>query len=261
MSLLGNAFVVYKYYRLKTSGHVNTLLYDSDTIDKSSAVSDITADESAVKQLASRAGDDNLKILFIGNSLTIHPIADYWWGEWGMAASERDKDYVHVVVNCFSEYVDTSYVACNFASWETMGHDRAETLPLLDSMISRDDDLIVIQLGENVRDTATLKKDYVELFDYCKSKSPNAEIIVVDNFWTSFSVENAKDKACAESAIQQVDLNDLQGIKDYQCGLETEVSGNNGDIHKVEHEGVASHPGDKGMEEIGQRILNAIGSN
>lgn len=29
--------------------------------------------------------------------MTKHPICDYWWGEWGMAASKKQNDYVHLV--------------------------------------------------------------------------------------------------------------------------------------------------------------------
>lgn len=40
------------------------------------------------------------KILFLGNSSTFHPPRDEvdWQGNWGMAASAADKDYVHLLV-------------------------------------------------------------------------------------------------------------------------------------------------------------------
>ena len=36
------------------------------------------------------------------------------------------------------------------------------------------------------------------------------------------------------------------------------VGGDDGAMHKVNHAGVAAHPGDKGMEEIAKRIYMAI---
>ena len=41
--------------------------------------------------------ENEFNCLFIGNSITVHPINEYWWNEIGMAASKKDNDYVHLV--------------------------------------------------------------------------------------------------------------------------------------------------------------------
>ena len=45
-------------------------------------------------------GNGGLKILFVGNSISRHaPKPEVGWtGDWGMAASEAEKDYLHLIV-------------------------------------------------------------------------------------------------------------------------------------------------------------------
>lgn len=50
-------------------------------------------------------------------------------------------------------------------------------------------------------------------------------------------------------------------IKDkekYQCGIGTMVKGDDGAKHIVEHDGVAGHPGDRGMEYIANKVIEAL---
>ena len=44
------------------------------------------------------------RIVFLGNSITLHGPAEtvQWAGNWGMAASEQDKDYVHIMANSWT---------------------------------------------------------------------------------------------------------------------------------------------------------------
>lgn len=46
-------------------------------------------------------GDGKTKVLFIGNSITNHRPAPEigWFGNYGMAASAKEKDYVHVAAS------------------------------------------------------------------------------------------------------------------------------------------------------------------
>ena len=45
------------------------------------------------------------KVMFFGNSITRHePNASLgWYGDWGMAASSKEKDFVHLVVKALDE--------------------------------------------------------------------------------------------------------------------------------------------------------------
>ncbi len=110
--------------------------------------------------------DDSFNYLAIGNSITSHSLADYWWNDGvGMAASSEDKDYVHQVKEWLDAICTESVAvyAYNFWNWEIQTSDRAETLQLLDGYLSDKLDLVTIQLSENVYDTSTFEQDCEEL--------------------------------------------------------------------------------------------------
>lgn len=90
---------------------------------------------------------DDYNYLAIGNSITIHPLNEYWWNECGMAASTAEKDYVHQVASA----LDAKYYAYNFATREMMEHDRGETLSLLDGLLSEELDLVTIPIKRECR--------------------------------------------------------------------------------------------------------------
>lgn len=58
-----------------------------------------------------------------------------------------------------------------------------------------------------------------------------------------------------------VSLNEIKETADYQAGLGTIVYDQNGNGHVIEHEGVAVHPGDKGMKYIAEAVEKKIEVN
>ena len=68
-------------------------------------------------------GDKNadVRIMFIGNSLTIHELKPEigWNKQCGMAASDINHDYVHIVYkNLLNKYKSVSICVCNAKEWE-----------------------------------------------------------------------------------------------------------------------------------------------
>ena len=201
--------------------------------------------------------DEGYNYLAIGNSITSHPLASYWWNEdIGMAATSADKDYVHIISSTLPQPSKT--MAYNFSVWEVQSHDRAETFPILDSYLSADLDLVTIQLSENASDTSTFEEDFAELIEYIKNGAPNAQIIVLDDFWDSGEKSKTKQLATEKENVDFVSLEDIKGETEYQAGLGTVVYDKDGNEHVIEHEGVAKHPGDKGMEYIAEAVEKVI---
>lgn len=203
--------------------------------------------------------DEGFNFLAIGNSITKHGIGSSWWNEVGMAATDEEHDYYHLVLNGLEskEKNVTSYV-CNFATWETQSKDRDETFMLIDSYLDDKIDLVTIQLGENASDLTTFKEDYISLINYIKENAPKAQLIIVGDFWENGNRDSMKETVASECDVTYVSLAEIKNNTDYQCGIGAIVYDSEGNEHTVEHEGVAVHPSNKGMEYIANAILNEI---
>lgn len=200
--------------------------------------------------------EDSYNYLAIGNSITKHPICDYWWNEIGMAASREENDYVHLITERLG--ADVEMYALNFYIWEIQSADRAETLMVLEPYLSQNLDLVTVQLGENVTDRGTLEKDYEELIRFIQDRCPDAQILLVGGFWEAPETDGMKVAAASRCSIDFVDLSLAWSHAEYKVGLGSTVYGSDEQEHVVEHEGVAGHPGDKGMEFIAESILEFV---
>lgn len=195
------------------------------------------------------------KWVAVGNSITWHPINEKWFGEWGMAATSPEKDYVHVLNQKFKNNVDS--VSLNIAwavDWET-DHTNYD-LSYFDPFFNGDEDLVVIRLGENVRDTANYEYDFTRLVQHLKGLSPNAKIVITGIFMSesndlkykeSIQKKVAKLENCIWVPINQLDTKNNRSS-----------TGNVINKHIIQDETVANHPGDKGMEAIALSIYNAL---
>ena len=200
--------------------------------------------------------DEDYNYLAIGNSITIHSITSFWWNEVGMAASDAEHDYYHLVLDYLKENNNSvKGVPYNFSVWETQSHDRDETLEYLDHYLSTELDLVTIQLAENASDLTTYQEDYVSLISYVREKAPNARILVIGDFWSNGDRNELKMNAVEETDVEYVSQDGITDNEEYYCGLNTIVYDESGEEHIVEHNGVANHPGDKGMQAIADRII------
>lgn len=55
-----------------------------------------------------------------------------------------------------------------------------------------------------------------------------------------------------------MDLSEIKDKKEYMAGLGASVYGDDGAWHKIEHDGVARHPGDNGMDYIAKKIIELV---
>ena len=203
---------------------------------------------------------EDYNYLAIGNSLTKHGASSYWWhGNNGMAASDSEHDYFHIVLGHLNEFHNNVHgEALGTATWEVQGHDRDETFFLFDPYLDQEIDLVTIQLGENASNLETFERDYESLINYIKSECPKARIMVIGDFWTYANRDELKKEASKNTGVEYVSLDGIKDKKEYQAGMGTTVYDEEGNAHQIDHEGVAGHPGDKGMQAIAERVIEAI---
>ena len=201
---------------------------------------------------------DTFNYLAIGNSLTRHGICKYWWNLVGMAASDADHDYFHLVIRGLEDrHGKVTAQPFNFSTWERTAHDRDQTLASLDKVLDDRVSLVTIQLGENVVDRGTFAEDYVSLIEHIRRKTGGkAQIIVIGDFWKD---ETIRGSAAARCGVDYVSLKEIQNDPKYRSKIGAVVFDAEGNRHVVEHSGVAAHPGDEGMAFIAAKVLEKVG--
>jgi alpha-galactosidase len=196
------------------------------------------------------------KILFVGNSITSHgPKADIdWHGNWGMAATSLDKDYVHLVTKALAskQGATPTIMVKNVADFERnhVGYDIAGKFADAAAFKA---DLIILCIGENVPALKTpeaqtkYQERVTELLKTLKS-SPKATVIVRSSFWANAAKDSAMRQASEAVGGTFVDISAL--AKDERNYARSE--------RPYKHAGVANHPGDRGMAAIAEEIVKVV---
>lgn len=195
-----------------------------------------------------------LRVMFVGNSITLHGINHDigWHNVWGMAASAEEKDYVHVMMDAIrSAHSNAAFCICQGSQWEVNYRNGTEVFPRYEIAREFDADIIILRLVENTKVTAEDRElfidQYGKMVDFL-NRSGRAKIVITSGFWyhpaDAFIEEFAKSRD-----LPFVKLGDL-GEQD--CMRATGL---------FEHSGVAAHPGDLGMKNIADRILDCMRQN
>lgn len=212
----------------------------------------------AAQPVQQNAARPAYRYLAIGNSITRHPVCDFWWNEIGMAASESANDYFHLVVDYLEEiHENVEATAVNFVEWEQAKGDRASTFSLIAPALTEDLDLITVQLSENAALTRSFAKDVAELLRYIKTQCPKAHIILVDDFWDR-AKSNGKRKAAQALDIPFASLRAIRNNPAFMCKVGDTVYDAAGEAHIIDRADVARHPNDAGMLYISQVIIQQI---
>jgi hypothetical protein len=198
------------------------------------------------------------KVFVLGNSLTLG------FGTHGMASTDINSDYYYWVQQALLvNNNNLSMSRLGGSTWETGNSDtRINFLNnTVSSYITGEEDLIIIQLGDNVGLDVreTLKEDAVVLINWFNSKCPNAEIIWVYGWYAIASNMPLIEEAIEENEIcELVDISDYSYSAKYKSAIGNTYINRYGEIDTITLAWVATHPGDLGMEMIAYEIINKL---
>lgn len=191
--------------------------------------------------------NDGVRILFLGNSITKHGVAEKigWLHNWGMAASDLSKDYVHQVMQKVADAgVEACYCIAQISNWEREYRNGSDLLATFETAREFGADIIVWRAIENSSgenfDYDAFAENCKALLDYLNPKG-TAKVIMTTSFW----------KHPGDPAIRRVAE---------ERGYPLSELGEYGEMDEMmakglfEHSGVAMHPGDLGMKTIADEI-------
>lgn len=188
------------------------------------------------------------RIMFIGNSITLHGVLESigWFNAWGMAASAKEKDYVHLLIEKIrATQPDAAFCICQVASWERAYKTGTELHRLYENARDFGADILIMRMVENCPsaelDGVAFKRELNSLLEFLGGE----DVVMTTGFWhhplDEFIVEYAEEKNYPLATLG--DLGEMDCMK--AIGL-------------FEHTGVANHPGDKGMAAIADRIFEKL---
>jgi len=227
------------------------------------------------------------RVLFLGNSITLHGPAQSvsWTGNWGMAASAADKDYVHLVTQGLKRGDGTLPLTMvrNLASFERQ-YTSYDASAVVKEAREFNPDLIILAIGENVPRLGTdLAKRVADAGKFnpgpagdsgkvvapppnaadAKAVFKNAVVKLISDIRADrspvvavrscFFADTVKDSALRQACTE------LGGIFIDLTGLDKNEANFARAEREYKHDGVGRHPGDRGMRAIADAILAGLG--
>ena len=196
------------------------------------------------------------RMLFLGNSITLHAPAPQigWNGNWGMAASAPEKDFVHLLIAKVAKETgkQPEVKVKNIAEFERQLGD-FNIAEQLKEELHFQPDLIVLAIGENSvtpSNDVERTKFSVGLDGLLSELKRNGQptIFVRSQFWPDQEKDQLLKQATEKAKLVWVDMEKLGADPLNAASAEREF----------QHAGVAGHPGDKGMAAIADKIWQAI---
>lgn len=227
--------------------------------EQQQSLSTATLYELFAQQTHAQHSNNEHHVLCLGNSITKHPYNTNveWYAEHGMAASCPEKDYCHQLQAMLQEKNQQSTVnGYNIANWETeLPIDpTAIVQPLLQQHPNTD--IIIIRLGENVRDENMFPSALEQLITYCQSQVQ--QVVLTGNVWANAKKEAAIVSTALRHNIPYVPLCWIMQHDDTNPKVGDTIYNLQGEPYQLTTGFICTHPNDEGMRLIAKTIFEHL---
>lgn len=187
------------------------------------------------------------KLVVAGNSITRHsPLADLdWTGDWGMAASCKEKDFAHLLCQRITQLQEHApqLIIENYPDSMVIDPQHHAKIASISA------DLYIIQIGDNLVDEKcneeTLAKPYSDLLQRIRRSNPHAQIVGIGTWGGGKNRNHLIQAACTKQNVPFVSIE--------------EFSRNPKNLATTfKNQGVAWHPNDTGMSHIADAVWNTL---
>ena len=204
----------------------------------------------------------DFNILFMGASTVYHaPVASLGWtGDWGMAASAKDKDYVHL----YQKYIKDGFSPCSITESilpiassidgyiasdtnNTFDYTKLSQYASLKSTLeTQKPNLVVFTVASNAKDNSDPNaaiRAYKVFFDLIYEKCPDTMVLMISCPINHSSLRHTLAQGLVSAYADK-------GILWYDCETPGHPEYFASEWLALGQPGVAAHPGDAGMEKI-----------
>jgi hypothetical protein len=189
---------------------------------------------------------ENLSILVLGNSITktVPDEEPEWHGDWGMAASKAENDYVHLLIKWTEEFIPYADFQTYSISWFERDYWNTD-YTILNRYSDPCYDVIIMRISENIADEQVYERNFK--YHYNKFITTiscmHTNIICTNSFWERTNSEQIIFNTAIENGYFYIDIGDIYRKK------------GNTAIDEFKNRDIGIHPSDAGMKEIAELIF------